>query len=361
MKKVICYLAGSSGDWGGASRVLCTNLKLLDRNKYQPLVLLPFEGPMTHLLQERGIPYIIWGKDREPQGLARYAGAIAGTIRFYRKHKVNLVHINYASYWRPAEVLAAKLLRIPVITHYHIVRTQAGPFVHYSSAIAAVSRFTAEASKPDRVLKRVIYNAVEIERFDRTRNIRDELGLKLDDIIISFLGQVRELKGIDLFIQLANNIRDSRVHFLIAGACRDPAKFKGAYTEERLRREIGGNKNVHYVGYRSDVETIYGISDIIVMPSHWEEPFGLVTIEAGAARKPVIATRVGGIPEIIKHGENGFLVERGDLASLIYYARRLIENAELRRQMGSNARAVVEREFTHAPVRELEKLYDDLI
>ena len=97
-----------------------------------------------------------------------------------------------------------------------------------------------------------------------------------------------------------------RVKYLIAGECRDPIKFHGAYTEDELRSKIAGDGRIKYAGYRTDVENIYRSSDIIVMPSRWGEPFGLINIEAGAAGKPMVSTRDGGIPEIIRHGENRF-------------------------------------------------------
>ena len=80
-----------------------------------------------------------------------------------------------------------------------------------------------------------------------------------------------------------------------------------------------------------------------------------------AMNLPVITTAVGGIPEIIRHGENGFLVERDDLEGLVHYTSLLIENEVLRRTMGDRARAMVEEHFTTLPVRKLEQAYDRLL
>lgn len=359
-RKVIAYLSASSGDWGGASRVLFTNLKLLDRGRYRPLVLLPAEGPVLDELERTGTDYHLWGDAREPRGALRYAADIVACARFFRRRRVRLLHINHASYWRPAEVIAAKLLRIPVITHYHVVVDEPGPYVRFSSAIAAVSRYTAEHSRPENVPKKIIHNAVELARYDNARSLRGELGLAADDVVVSFIGQVREIKGVDLFLRLAHAIPDARVKFLIVGECRDPEKYEGSYTVERLEREIGGDARIRYVGYRSDVENLYRTSDLIVMPSLWEEPFGLINIEAGAARRPIVATRVGGIPEVVEHGENGFLVDRGDLEALVAHTRSLADDESLRRRVGDRGRSLVEERFTQAPVRALEALYEEL-
>jgi len=359
-KKVICYLSASSGDWGGASRVLFTNIKLIDRRRYEPIVLLPSEGPILPLLQQIGVRYTIWGEQHEPNGVTRYLRDIAAAVRFFRRNRVDLFHINHANYWRPAEMLAAKLLRIPVVTHYHVVVDRPGPFVKFSNLIAAVSEYTATHSEPRNVPKVVIHNSVSLERFDEASDVRSELGLSTEDVVVSFIGQIRAIKGIDLFIKMARRIPGEAVKFLIVGECRDPERFEGSYTEEQLRAEMGGDARIKYVGYRGDVQNIYRSSDIIVMPSRWGEPFGLINIEAGAARKPMVSTRDGGIPEIIRQGENGFLVDREDLAGLIHYTALLIEDRALRHRMGQRAREIVAEQFTDLPIRKLEQAYDSL-
>lgn len=361
MKKTICYLSASAGDWGGASRVLFTNLRLLDRSRFHPVVLLPKEGPILPVLDKLDISYVLWGRQHEPDGILSYLRAILKAVRFFRKNRVDLLHINHANYWRPAEVVAAKLLGIPIVTHYHVVVHKPGPFVKYSTCIAAVSRYTAEHSLPAATPKTVIHNSVDVTRYDNAQNIRDELQLDEDDVVISFIGQIRDIKGVDLFIKMAHEIPGDKVKFLIVGECRDPKIYHGSYTKKMLDDEIAGDARIRYTGYRSDVENIYASSDIIVMPSRWEEPFGLINIEAGAARKPMISTNVGGIAEIIRHGENGYLADAEDVASLTSYTRKLIDDRDLRMQMGERAREIVEEMFTTRPIRELENLYDSLI
>jgi glycosyltransferase involved in cell wall biosynthesis len=360
-KHVICYLTESAGDWGGASRVLFSTLRLIDRTRFEPLVLLPSKGPGLPLLDQIGVPYVIWGRAHEPKGFVRYALDIASAVRFFRQRRVNVLHINDANYWRPAEILAAKLLRIPVVTHYHVVVDKPGPFVKYSDLIVAVSAFTAEASQPKSMPKAVVHNSVVLARFDQAREIREELGLSSDDVVISFFGQIRDIKGVDLFIRLAHATPGRSIKFLIVGECRDPVRFPGSYTEDRLRREIGDDSRIRYMGYRVDVENVYQASDIVIMPSRGGEPFGLITIEAGASRRPIVATRDGGIPEVIQHGENGFLVDRDDLGGLVHHTALLIDDRDLRERMGRRAREIVEERFTERPVRDLERAYDRLL
>ena len=359
-RKVICYLAGAAGDWGGASRVLLTTIRFIDRGRYEPLLLLPSKGPITDVLKQLGVRYVIWGPLREPHSLVRYMLAIASTMRLFRRNRVDALHINHANYWRPAEIIAARLLRIPVITHYHVVNRSPGPFVKYSAMIVAVSQFVAEQSEPSAVRKVVVHNSVDPKRYERATSIRRELGLSADDVVVAFVGQIRKIKGVDLFIRLASEISDPHVRFLIVGECRDPAKFEGAYTEEELRTQIAVDSRIRFIGYRSDIESVYASVDLLVMPSRWGEPFGLINIEAGAASRPIVSTRDGGIPEVICHGDNGFLVERDNLDELVRYARLLIENRKLRDEMGRRAREIVGTRFTTAPIRRLERVYEEL-
>lgn len=351
----ILYLSESAGDWGGASRVLFTNLKLLDKERFDLLVLLPRPGPIVPELERWGVGYRLWAGFTEFTDPWRYLHSLVGFYRLLKAERIDLIHANHA-FWRPAEILAAKLARVTVIVHYHVVIDTPGPFLSLAQLIVANSRYTASVSKPESVPKSVVYNPVDISRFDRGRPIRDELGLPSDAIVIAFLGQIKRIKGVDLFLRMAKVLsqRHANLKFVLAGQCKNEP---GAYREEELRAEIGDHPDIDYLGRRDDVENVYHSADIIVMPSRWDEPFGLVAVEAGACKKPIVATRVGGIPEIVEDGVNGFLVERDDLKGLVARVEQLIQDRDLRQRMGEAGRRKVEREFTIQPVRALEQIY----
>lgn len=159
---------------------------------------------------------------------------------------------------------------------------------------------------------------------------------------------------------MAHEIPHAQARFRISGECRDPQKLEGAHSESDLRTAFAGDDRLRYLGYVERVEDLYLSSDIIVMPSRWQEPLGLIGIEAGACRKPVVAMRSGGIPEVIVEGETGFLVEIGDVDALAQRTAHLIDDADLRQRMGTAARARVESVFTTDPVRRLEAIYESL-
>ncbi len=360
--KRICYLTRSTGDWGGASRYLITLLQGLNRSEFEPLLLLPKSGPIVSLLDNMGTEYQIWGRETEPSGLNwTYARRVLAAALFFYRNQIDILHINHASYWRPAEIVGALMARVPIITHFHTVSKQTMPFLRFCDLVIANSHFTATSSNSGGVPKQVIHNFVDLRRYDAAKDIRSELGFGQDEIVVSFIGQIREIKGVDLFIRMMRQVKYPMARFLIVGKCRDKTRFRDAYSVDILNEEIATENRCRYIGYRSDVENIYRSSDVVVVPSRWQEPFGLVNIEAGAAGKPVIATRVGGIPEIIEHGENGFLIDSEDVSELAACVNRLVENAALRRLMGEKGRRIVEKRFAQTRIRELEDAYRTVI
>lgn len=354
-KPVIAFFPGSAGDWGGASRVLFTNLRQLDRTRIEPIVLLPRDGPIIPELQRLGIRHEIWGTLAEPGSMFQYSKRLIRAARFFKRERVSLVHFNNRP-WRPAEALAARLLGIPVLLHYHVVNHQPAPADRLARAAVVVSDFVRKTSLPPELEKIVIYNPVEIARFSRGHSQRAEFGIGADKVVVTFLGQIRDIKGVQDFITMARLIENPNLVFLIAGECRDPKRFPGSYTEADLQEMCGGDPRIRYIGYVSSVEDVYQTADIVVVPSRWEEPLGLIAIEAAACGRPVVATRVGGIPEIIDDERTGYLVAPQDVGALAARVQQLASDPLLRRRLGETARKHIRENFTTRPVREFEDL-----
>jgi glycosyltransferase involved in cell wall biosynthesis len=355
-KPVIAYMGTSAGDWGGASRSLFVLLKSIDRTRFEPLVLFPEKGPILETLDQMGIRYLIWPPHHYKNPFTFLADIIRAA-KLFKREKVDLLHINYGGFWRMAEVEGARLMGIPVFTHLRLVTEHPGPSFKRCTMAIANSSFTAKKSNLGGVPAEVMHNIVDLDRYDTAVDIRSELGLEPNDIVITFAGQVRKNKGVDMLIEASASIPNPHARFLIVGECRDKSKFPDSYTPDDLENEIAHDPRIHYVGYRSDIQNVYHSSDIIVMPSRWDEPFGLINIEAGASYRPIVAASVGGIPEIVVHGVTGYLFERGDVSSFGTYLRQLVDNEQLRKKMGEAGRLHVERNFTTKPVRELEKIY----
>jgi len=355
----IGYFIGTHEDWGGASRALLNFVRRIDRNRFQPIVLVTKRGPLIDQLESERIECLVWPTHDRGRNPLRYVAGIGRAVRFFRRHDLHVLHVNFGTIgWKPAEIIAARLLRIPVVNHLHVSFEQPSSFIRYSSAVVAVSRYVADHSQSLGVPKRVIHNLSDLERFGRGVNLRPELGLADSDVVIAFLGQLIRVKGLEMFVDVATRITDPRAKFVVAGPLR---KTQGAYTEAEVRELVARDPRIQYVGFRKDIENLYATADIIVMPSQWEEPCAMVLFEAAAAGKPVVATATGGTAEVLRHGETGFLVERHDLAGMTEYVAQLIQDRDLRARLSEAAWHLARRSLAVEPVRQVEELYNSLI
>ena len=206
----------------------------------------------------------------------------------------------------------------------------------------AVKQFMSHiVSHPEKI--EVIPNGIDLEQFIYVPNgkkLREELDLPPDAPIALFVGRFSIRKGvhilIDAFKHVVKEIPDAQL--LIAG--------KG-FLKEYLKHKVKANRiteNVKFLGciFGEILAKFYAASDVFVCPSVFSEAFGIVILEAMASGRPVIATRVGGIPEIIDHEVNGLLIEPHDVKELSNAIIRLFSDDRERFEMGRNARKKVE-------------------
>lgn len=355
---VVAYFLGTNNDWGGASRAMLNFVRKLDRESFTPLVVIPRPGPIQEVLAAQGIACIVWPiHDRSPN-VPRYLVAILRSMAFFWRQRVALAHLNYGAIgWKPAEILAARLLGIPILNHLHTPIRRSPSYLRYSAALVGVSRFVCDRSERRGVACHVVHNVADFERFGSGVPKRGALGFADDAIVVGFFGQVRRIKGITQFLEMARRIPDRRVAFLIAGELKGQDTFSAA----EFAAMTGADDRIKYLGYREDVEDLYASCDIVVMPSQWEEPCAMVLFEASAAGKPIVATATGGTPEIVVDGETGFLVARDDLNALVERVLALVRDERLRSRIGARAKERALSGFAGAPVRRLEGLYRTLL
>ena len=359
MRVTIAYFLGAHEDWGGASRALLNFVRQIDRTRFRPIVLVTKRGPLVERLQSEGIEWLAWPTHDRGPNLVRYAADVWRAARFFRAHALQVLHINHGLIgWKPAEVLAARVLRIPIINHLHVAFEQPSSFIRYSASVVAVSQYVADHSESLGAPKCVIHNISDLQRFANGVSLRRELGYTDSDVIVAFLGQLIRVKGLEMFIDVATRVVDPHARFIVAGALRNT---QGAYTEDEVKELVGRDPRIRYLGFRTDVENLYATSDVVVMPSQWDEPCAMVLFEAAAAGKPVVATATGGTAEILRDGETGYLVERHDLEGMTARVARLVQDRELRNRLGEAASQLARRSLAVEPVRQLEGLYASLI
>ncbi|HEX2646521.1 MAG TPA: glycosyltransferase, partial [Candidatus Dormibacteraeota bacterium] len=187
--------------------------------------------------------------------------------------------------------------------------------------------------------------------------LRHELGTSVEAPTVGIVGRLVPIKAHDLFLDAAARvtITNPRVQFVIVG---DGELWSELHRQVETR---GLTRNVHFTGWRSDLAAVYADLDVVVCCSRNEgTPVSL--IEACAAGRAVVGTRVGGIPDIIATGVNGILVPSGDAAALAGAIAELIDDPERRHRMGvEGRRTVVQRYGADRMVKELKQLYARLL
>ncbi|MCX7661667.1 MAG: glycosyltransferase family 4 protein, partial [Candidatus Omnitrophica bacterium] len=201
---------------------------------------------------------------------------------------------------------------------------------------------------------------VEIEeepQITEAIKLREEFNLDKDDLVVAMIGRLEPIKGVDYFIATAKLIlkEPQNVRFLLIG--------EGSL-RERLEKEViisGFKDKIIFTGWRDDVYKFFSLINILVLPS-LNEAVGLVLLEAQARGIPVVATRVGGIPEFVRDGENGILVPPRNVEKLTQAIKRLLKDKELREIMGKEGRNFVKDRFSpQITLERIRKLYKELL
>ena len=202
----------------------------------------------------------------------------------------------------------------------------------------------------------VILPGLDLDAFSRTDNrskIRTEIGVSDDQHLILFVGRLRPVKGPEYGIRafaIAAS-QNPKLHLALAGEGEQRSFLKN------LTKELGIEENITFLGARNDLPDVLSAADIILMPSI-AEGFPRVANEAMAASKPIVATRVGGIPEAIIDNVTGLLVESKEIDTMSDAIIRVSSDTELQQRLGNTARQHAELHYSAASyVSRLDDMY----
>ena len=310
------------------------------------------------------------------------AGTMMQQLRFagfLRKQRVQILH-SYNFYSNVFAIPAAKLAGIPVILAS--IRDQG---VYLTPAQKKVQKWICGLA--DRILVNaesirewlleqgyaenkivVIKNGIDLSRFDKVRGesgIRAELGIPENVPVILMLSRLNAQKGVDDFIDAAAIVNKSHpdIRFLIVGT--KLRLVDGVYIEDTPYMEglksraksCGIGDRVILAGVRKDVPEVLAEADISVLPSY-SEGLSNTLLESMAAGVPVVTTHVGGNPELIKDGINGFLVPVKSPQLLAEAMVRILDNPELARQLSIQARKMAAENYSlERMARDTQNLY----
>lgn len=298
------------------------------------------------------------GRSRLSKALAFGPSAVSlvKAAAFVRRHRIQVLHATD----RPRDAsyvsLLGRLTGAISVVHMHApVSELSRPTLwglHNATAVFAVSDFTRRCLidlglNADKIY--TIHNSVDAGHFDPDRklddrpSIREQFGIPRNARIAGIAARMNPWKGQRELIGAVSMLRETfpNLHVMILGA--NVPEIRNDF--EQRAREGGIADRVHFGGYQQDVRPFLHEFDLFVHPSYGE-PFGLSIAEAMAMRKPVIACNTGGVPEIITHGTDGWLVEERSVEAVATAMTALLNDNELRRRLGERARQTVRDRFS---------------
>src|SRR5581483_2704961 len=306
-----------------------------------------------------------------------YTLALASKIvEVAASEKLDVLHMHYAIPHATAAFLAREIYRperyLPFVTTLHgtditLVGSRESflPVTRFSiaqsDAVTAISHFLAEETErtfgQDHV--EVIPNFINAKDYQRRESVELRATLAPDgEHLVMHVSNFRPVKRITDCVRIFASLRSRYQGLVRLVMCGDGPQREKATA---LARELGVADDVLFVGSVPNIADYPSIADLFLLPSETES-FGLAALEAMACEVPVIATRVGGLPEVVSEGEAGYLLPVGDTGGMAELAATLLADEPRLREMGRRARARAISEFrTDKVIPQYEALYERVV
>jgi glycosyltransferase involved in cell wall biosynthesis len=358
----------------GAERVLDEAIRAVETD-FLPIVAFPDDGPFAANLRSRKVETLIFPLGRYRSGPKSLADMIAFPPRsvycgfrlaqVIRRRKISLVYIN-SPRWLLAGVIAARLTGRPSIYHLHMtLRRRADIFAaahtarHVTKILACSQTSARSLARGDPSLVRimqVVYNPVRRSASGVSLAFRNEASPahlhNSGSSVVGVVGRISPHKGQGVVLQAVGRLikQGLNVRAIFVGAPDPHSAEDCAYlrTLQSSTRASGLHDRFYWPGYQDDPNPFYRVFDVLVIPSTVSEGLPMVALEALQCGVPVIGSRVGGIPEVVHHGINGFLVPPGDEEALAESLARLMSDPEVRARLRVGACATVDDRFSVA-------------
>ena len=372
----------SSGRRYGADRQLAQLATGLDPRRYRAVVVLPEEGPLADELRAAAVPVhvrpglaVLRRGLFTPRGVAGVAARAAVDAvalgALVRREGASLVHSNTTVTLGGAA--AAALTRRPHVWH---AREIYADFPRWwpayrrvlltADAVPCLSEATrrqfAGAERALVIAEGLPDEALARRPVDRAQ-ARAALDLPGEALVCLLLGRLTTWKGQEVLARALGEpeLWATGAIGLVAGEAW-PGEEHHVRALERLRDELGLGGRLRLLGWRDDLEVLYGAADVVCVPSTLPEPLGLVALEAAAVGHCVVASNAGGLPEILTDGVTGRLVAPGDARALASVLSELAADPEARARLGAAAAADVRTRFSAARLLEAtQSLYDRIL
>ena len=365
----ILHLIGG-GEIGGAEELVYTLIKLTDPEQYDVHLICLCEGPFADLVSAEGFP-----ATTIPMRHKADIKKIKDIRRYIREQQIDLVHthgVRANLIGRPA----AKREGLPVVTTFHSVlrydydrawkatlaRLLTMQGNHYTDKFIAISHAIGGDLRqmridPERI--QVIHSGLDTTKFKSRRDpdqLKEQLGLSPERLTYTMVARLHPVKGHRYFLTAARRLVDAGIpaQFLLIGEGISRPEI------EAQVKELGLESLVYMPGYYSEVEDIYRLSDVLCVPSLMEG-LGLVILEGMYFGVPIIASRVGGIPELIEDGKNGLLIPPADAEALYEAMYKMACHPELMQELAQEGRRRVQQFTVETMARQVEECYAQLL
>lgn len=367
------FIAGSGGN-------TLLSASGMDPEKYETWVAAMPGGPLWELAERDGVRTVHVQHMRERISPRHDLLACVELVRLMRREKFSVVHTHCSKAGLIGRV-AAKIARVPVVVHtFHLFAAHDGlsrrrrfaylmldrsvrSFAHRYLAVAprvaweAVEQRLAPAGSAQVVPSAVDLANVPVEPDPA---VRVELGIPDHAPIVGTVGRIVPQKAPLDFVRMAAQVRATRpdAEFIMIG----DTTLESASLEEETRREAERlGVPIRFTGFRPDAPRVAASFDVYVVPSRYEG-LGRAVTEAMASGRPVVATAVNGVPDLVESGSTGLLATPGDPTSLASSVLWLLEHPEEARQMGKQGRERVRQHFGQSVMcGELDRTYRELL
>jgi glycosyltransferase involved in cell wall biosynthesis len=337
-------------------------------------------GRLIDLIRGRGMKVRLFKNLVQPLNPLKDLLGLIDLTRFLRKKRYHIVHTHNSKAGFIGR-LAAKWAGVPIIVHtvhgfsFHdsepawrqiLFRNLERLASRWCDKMVFISQPLIDWALRDRIAGREkilkIYSGIELDHFkpvldEEKRAFKKEWGIEEEAPVVGMVSKLWEGKGhttlIHAFEALKAEIPEAVLVIVGEGYLRDPLAD--------LVNRLGLKDSVLFTGFQMDVRRIIATFDVAVLPSFFEG-MGRVLLEAMAMAKPVVASSVGGIPDLVHHGKNGLLVTPGSVSELKSGLLTLIRDKDLAKEMGKEGRKRISEEFSASRMAQsIEKLYRELL
>jgi glycosyltransferase involved in cell wall biosynthesis len=380
MKK-ICFLSHTS-ELNGAELNLLQILERIDRKKFYPSIIVPREGLLLDEARRLGIEAEIilskwWLTERGKkwkQPIARVWNicAVLGLARWIKQKRIDLVFSNSSALSSGA--LAAKKTNVPHVWYIHEILGGATPQLAYMFGQKALARkivrfscrilvnsLATEAFFADKKNVRLVYNGIhpQDEENNESQSLGRQWGLNDRDIVFGMVGKICEEKGQREVITSLGMLKKSLpLKLLIVGEVKSKRYFAEI---AKICEAYDIKDRVVFTGYRRDVFNVLRLMDCLIVASS-AESFGRTIIEAMSVKTPVMAVRSGGIPEILTHGTNGFLLSSREPEAIQEGMVSFLNNRETHTRAAEEGyRTVQEKFLLSSQVKRIEQVLEECL